>query len=60
MDFKASNIPNEAVAREVYDLVGGYRVDLAAGEDFDLFARIGLKARVRFASASWNRSTTAF
>lgn len=21
MDFKASNIPNEAVAREVYDLV---------------------------------------
>ena len=40
----------QIVRREVYDLVGGYRVDLAAGEDFDLFARIGLKARVRFAS----------
>jgi glycosyltransferase involved in cell wall biosynthesis len=39
----------QVVRREVYDLVGGYRTELAAGEDFDLFARIGLKARVRFA-----------
>jgi len=39
----------QIVRREVYDLVGGYRTELAAGEDFDLFARIGLRARVRFA-----------
>jgi len=39
----------QVVRKDVYDLVGGYRTELAAGEDFDLFARIGLKARVRFA-----------
>lgn len=39
----------QVVRKEVYDLVGGYDIALAAGEDFDLFARIGLKARVRFA-----------
>jgi glycosyltransferase involved in cell wall biosynthesis len=40
----------QIVRRDVYDRVGGYKVDLAAGEDFDLYARIGLVARVRFAS----------
>ena len=39
----------QVVRRDVYRKVGGYRIDLVAGEDFDLFARIGLKARVRFA-----------
>lgn len=38
----------QIVRREVYDRVGGYDVALAAGEDFDLYARIGLVARVRF------------
>ena len=39
----------QIVRRDVYDRVGGYKVDLAAGEDFELYARIGLVARVRFA-----------
>lgn len=39
----------QIVRKDVYDRVGGYDIKLAAGEDFDLFARIGLKARVRFA-----------
>jgi glycosyltransferase involved in cell wall biosynthesis len=39
----------QIVRREVYERVGGYRLSIAAGEDFDLFARIGLVARVRFA-----------
>jgi hypothetical protein len=33
----------------VFRAVGGYRKALAAGEDFDLLARIALRARVRFA-----------
>lgn len=39
----------QIVRRDTFDRVGGYRTRLAAGEDFDLFARIGLFARVRFA-----------
>ena len=39
----------QIVRRSVYERVGGYKIDLAAGEDFDLFGRIGLVARVRFA-----------
>ena len=39
----------QVVRRDVYMAVGGYRVGLAAGEDFDLFGRISRKARVRFA-----------
>ena len=39
----------QVVRTEVFAMVGGYRQNLAAGEDFDLFARIGVKARVRFA-----------
>ncbi len=39
----------QVVLTSVFKAVGGYRDSLAAGEDFDLFARIGLKARVRFA-----------
>ena len=39
----------QIVRRSVYERVGGYRQNIAAGEDFDLFGRIGLVARVRFA-----------
>lgn len=39
----------QVVRRDVYLAVGGYRIGLAAGEDFDLFARISRTARVRFA-----------
>lgn len=39
----------QVVRADVFHMVGGYRQTLAAGEDFDLFARIGVKARVRFA-----------
>lgn len=39
----------QIVRREVFERVGGYRSELVAGEDFDLFARIGVRARVRFA-----------
>ncbi|MBK7185210.1 MAG: glycosyltransferase [Ignavibacteria bacterium] len=39
----------QVVRRKVFEMVGGYRSELAAGEDFDLLARIGTKARVRFA-----------
>ncbi|MBI2793073.1 MAG: glycosyltransferase [Ignavibacteria bacterium] len=39
----------QIVRRDVFEKVGGYRTKIAAGEDFDLFARIGLIARVRFA-----------
>lgn len=39
----------QIVRRETYLAVGGYRKQLAAGEDFDLLARIGLNARVMFA-----------
>jgi glycosyltransferase involved in cell wall biosynthesis len=37
------------VRTPVFKRVGGFRNALTAGEDFDLFARIGLIARVRFA-----------
>lgn len=39
----------QVVRRDVFERVGGYRAELVAGEDFDLFARIGVRARVRFA-----------
>lgn len=39
----------QVVRRDVFERVGGYRSELVAGEDFDLFARIGVRARVRFA-----------
>lgn len=39
----------QIVRREVFERVHGYRQNLAAGEDFDLFARISRLARVRFA-----------
>lgn len=39
----------QVVRRTVYNDVGGYRIGLAAGEDFDLFGRISRQARVRFA-----------
>jgi len=39
----------QVVRRDVFNAVGGYRAELAAGEDFDLLARIGLRARVLFA-----------
>lgn len=39
----------QVVRRDIFIHVGGYRAKLAAGEDFDLLARIGLRARVRFA-----------
>ena len=39
----------QVVRTSVFRSVNGYRENLAAGEDFDLFARIGLRARVRFA-----------
>lgn len=40
----------QIVRREVFERVRGYRSSLAAGEDFDLYARISRIARVRFAS----------
>ncbi|MEY2719966.1 MAG: hypothetical protein RLZZ273_1332 [Bacteroidota bacterium] len=39
----------QVVRREMFQRVGGYRRELVAGEDFDLFARIGLRGRVLFA-----------
>lgn len=39
----------QVVRTDVFRAVGGYRQTLAAGEDFDLLARIGVRARVRFA-----------
>jgi len=39
----------QVVRREMFRRVGGYRKELVAGEDFDLFARIGLRGRVLFA-----------
>ncbi|GMV54114.1 MAG: glycosyltransferase [Flavobacteriales bacterium] len=39
----------QIVRTDVFRAVGGYRPALAAGEDFDLFARIALRARVMFA-----------
>lgn len=39
----------QIVRREMFERVGGYRQELVAGEDFDLFARIGLRGRVLFA-----------
>jgi len=39
----------QVVRRDVFERVGGYRKELVAGEDFDLLARIGVRARVRFA-----------
>lgn len=40
----------QIVRKDVFERVRGYRPSLAAGEDFDLFARISRIARVRFAS----------
>lgn len=40
----------QVVRREMFERVGGYRQELVAGEDFDLFARIGLRGRVLYAS----------
>lgn len=40
----------QVVRRDIFMRVGGYRIRLAAGEDFDLLARIGIRARVRFAT----------
>jgi len=40
---------SQVVRTDVFKQVGGYRPSLAAGEDFDLFGRIGLVARVRYA-----------
>lgn len=40
----------QVVRRDIFMRVGGYRARLAAGEDFDLLARIGIRARVRFAT----------
>jgi len=40
----------QIVRRDVFERVRGYRPTLAAGEDFDLFARISRIARVRFAA----------
>lgn len=39
----------QVVRSKIYWSVGGYRKQLAAGEDFDLLARIGVQARVMFA-----------
>lgn len=39
----------QVVRRDVFERVGGYRAKLVAGEDFDLLARISVRARVRFA-----------
>jgi hypothetical protein len=39
----------QVVRRAVFESVGGYRAELAAGEDFDLFARIATRARVMYA-----------
>ncbi len=39
----------QVVRRDAFFRVDGYRTQLAAGEDFDLLARIGLQARVMFA-----------
>jgi predicted glycosyltransferase involved in capsule biosynthesis len=39
----------QVVRRAAFEEVGGYRAELAAGEDFDLLARIALRARVMFA-----------
>lgn len=39
----------QVVRKEMFDRVRGYREELVAGEDFDLFARIGLRGRVLFA-----------
>lgn len=40
----------QIVRRQAFADVGGYKQELAAGEDFDLLARIGLRARVMFAN----------
>lgn len=40
----------QVVRQEMFNRVRGYRQELVAGEDFDLFARIGLRGRVLFAS----------
>jgi hypothetical protein len=39
----------QVVRTDVFMSVDGYRENLAAGEDFDLFARISRRARVMFA-----------
>ena len=39
----------QVVRRDIFNQVEGYRKELAAGEDFDLLARIGVRARVQFA-----------
>lgn len=39
----------QVVRKEMFERVRGYREELVAGEDFDLFARIGLRGRVLFA-----------
>jgi glycosyltransferase involved in cell wall biosynthesis len=39
----------QIVRTTVFRAVNGYRENLAAGEDFDLYARISRRARVRFA-----------
>ncbi len=40
----------QVVRASAFNTVGGYRSELAAGEDFDLLARIALRARVMFAT----------
>lgn len=40
----------QVVRHETFEMVGGYRKELVAGEDFDLLARIGIRARVQFAA----------
>ncbi|MCO6466222.1 MAG: glycosyltransferase [Bradyrhizobiaceae bacterium] len=39
----------QIIRREAFEAIGGYRRHLAAGEDFDMLARVGLRARVMFA-----------
>lgn len=41
----------QMIRREVYENVGGYKEDIVAGEDFELFSRIRKRGRVLF---SWD------
>ncbi len=48
----------QAVMRKAFDAVGGYRADLVAGEDFDLFHRLAAYFRARKAGRItflWNQ-----
>ncbi len=38
----------QMIRREVYEYVGGYREEIIAGEDFELFARVRKRGRVLF------------